>query len=78
MLTPQKTRVQINALIQMSYTFASGKLQRHRLAFFPAPHIEEFQTVPEVYDEDLPRRRGAFEESILPSERGIVHVTVPA
>ena len=143
------------ALIQMSYTFASGTLQRHRLAFFPAPYLEEFQNVPEVYEEDvidadivarnvvpfpirfdydgragrheellhpkshltlgqyedcripvtapvspywfidfilrnfyntadrqyaedLPSQRDAFEESILPAERGIVHIAVPA
>ena len=143
------------ALIQMSYTFASGTLQRHRLAFFPAPYLEEFQNVPEVYAEDvidadivarnfvpfplrfdydvrvghheelvhpkshltlgqyedcripvtapvppywfidfilrnfyntgknqyteeLPSQQGAFDESILPAERSVVHIAVPA
>ena len=143
------------ALIQMSYTFASGTLQRHRLAFFPAPYLEEFQNVPEVYAEDvidadivarnvvplpirfdydvrtgphrelvhpkshltlgqyedcripvsapvspywfidfvlrnfyntadkqyteeLPSLHGAFDESILPAERSVVHIVVPA
>lgn len=40
------------ALIQMMYTFADGTLQRHRLAFFPAPHLEEFQNHPDVYQDD--------------------------
>ena len=40
------------ALLQMMYEFTSGTLQRHRLAFFPAPHLEEFQNNPEVYLED--------------------------
>ena len=40
------------ALIQMMYAFANGTLQRHRLAFFPAPHIEEFQNNPDIYQDD--------------------------
>lgn len=40
------------ALIQMMYEFAGGTLQRHRLAFFPAPHLEEFQNNPDIYLED--------------------------
>lgn len=40
------------ALIQMMYAFADGTLQRHRLAFFPAPHLEEFQNHPDVYQDD--------------------------
>ena len=40
------------ALIQMMYTFESSTLQSHRLAFFPAPHLEEFQNNPEIYLED--------------------------
>lgn len=143
------------ALIQMSYTFVGGTLQRHRLAFFPAPYLEEFQTTPEVYTEDvidadivarnivpfplrfdydvragrhmelvhpkshltlgqyedcripvsspvtpywfidfilrnfyntadkqytaeLPSQHGTFDESILPAERSVVHIVVPA
>ena len=30
------------ALIQMMYKFADNELQQHRLAFFPAPHLERF------------------------------------
>ena len=42
------------ALIQMMYTFAGEVLHRHRLAFFPAPHLEDFQNDPQVYlDDDL-------------------------
>lgn len=37
------------ALIQMMYTFADENLQRHRLAFFSAPHLENFQKDPEIY-----------------------------
>lgn len=37
------------ALIQMMYEFIDSHLQRHRLAFFPAPNLEEFQKDPEVY-----------------------------
>lgn len=40
------------ALIQMQYLFEGGTLERHRLAFFPSPHLEEFQNNPEVYLED--------------------------
>ena len=40
------------ALIQMMYAFADGTLQRHRLAFFPAPHLEEFQNNPDIYQDD--------------------------
>ncbi len=40
------------ALIQMMYIFDRSTLQRHRLAFFPALHLEEFQNNPEVYLND--------------------------
>ena len=40
------------ALIQMMYEFSSGFLNRHRLAFFPAPQLEEFQNNPEIYLDD--------------------------
>ena len=40
------------ALLQLMYIFANNELQRHRLAFFPAPHLEEFQNNPEIYLED--------------------------
>lgn len=40
------------ALVQMMYIFVEEELQRHRLAFFPAPHLEEFQNNPDVYMED--------------------------
>ncbi len=36
----------------MMYEFLDGALQRHRLAFFPAPHLEAFQNNPEVYLRD--------------------------
>ena len=38
------------ALIQMLYTFASGHLESHRLAMFPAPALETYDAVPEDYD----------------------------
>ena len=37
------------ALIQMMYRFSNEELKRHRLAFFPAPYLEEFQNSPEIY-----------------------------
>ena len=40
------------ALIQMMYEFAGPTLQRHRLAFFPALHLEDFQNDPDLYLED--------------------------
>lgn len=40
------------ALVQMMYVLADETLQRHRLAFFPAPHLEEFQNNPDIYQDD--------------------------
>ena len=40
------------ALLQMRYTFTDGVLERHRLAFFPAPHLERFERDPDSYVED--------------------------
>ena len=40
------------ALIQMMYSFDNESVQRHRLAFFPAPDLEEFQNNPEIYLDD--------------------------
>ena len=40
------------ALIQMIYLFAGGALRQHRLAFFPAPHLERFERDPESYEAD--------------------------
>lgn len=40
------------ALMQMMYLFADGVVRRHRLAFFPAPHLEEFQNNEEIYLDD--------------------------
>ena len=40
------------ALVQMMYMFADQTLQRHRLAFFPSPHLEEFQNNPDIYQDD--------------------------
>jgi hypothetical protein len=39
------------ALLQMMYIFVQGELESHRLAFFPAPHLEDFQANPESYME---------------------------
>lgn len=142
------------ALLQIMYAFTGDLPEQHRLAFFPSPHLEEFQSNPELYLEDeiyadvvarnivpfpvrfdydaregvhrelvhpkshltlgqyercripvtapltpswfidfilrnfyhtafnhyadrLPRWRYSFEESILPTERGVVHVVIP-
>jgi hypothetical protein len=40
------------ALIQMMYGFDKIRLCSHRLAFFPAPDLEEFQNNPDIYLED--------------------------
>ena len=40
------------ALVQMMYLFADGVVRRHRLAFFPAPHLEEFQNNQAIYLDD--------------------------
>lgn len=40
------------ALIQMQYRFSENKLEKHRLAFFPAPDLECFQSTPSTYLED--------------------------
>jgi len=40
------------ALIQMMYRFVDGVLRQHRLAFFPAPHLERFERDPESYEAD--------------------------
>jgi len=40
------------ALIQMMYMFNGNVLQKHRLAFFPCPHLEEFQNDPKSYLQD--------------------------
>ncbi len=40
------------AMIQMSYVFNEGNLERHRLAFFPSPHLEDFQRDPSIYMEE--------------------------
>lgn len=46
------TKLIDGALLQMMYEFDQGVLLRHRLAFFPAPHLEEFQNNPDIYLED--------------------------
>jgi len=40
------------ALIQMMYRFADNEIEQHRLAFFPAPHLEQFERGPDAYLED--------------------------
>lgn len=40
------------ALIGLQYRFAKDKLLNHRLTFFPAPNLEEFQNDPEIYMND--------------------------
>jgi hypothetical protein len=40
------------AMVQMMYAFYGPDLERHRLAFLPSPHLEEFQNNPEIYLED--------------------------
>lgn len=40
------------ALLGMLYTFFQGKITKHMLFYFPAPHLEDFQNHPELYIED--------------------------
>lgn len=40
------------ALIHMMYRFLNDQVNAHRLAFFPSPHLEEFQNNPDVYLEE--------------------------
>lgn len=40
------------ALIQFLYTFENGALTSHRLAFFPSPTLEMYDSAPEYYDLD--------------------------
>ena len=44
-----------NAILQIMYRFKGRELAAHRLAFFPAPKLEEFQNAPEWYlhDDDV-------------------------
>ena len=37
------------ALIQMMYQFFQGTLTSHRLAFFPSPYLDDFQSNSEIY-----------------------------
>jgi len=41
------------ALIQMSYEFSAGKIEKYRLAFLPSPNLLEFQNNAEIYMEDV-------------------------
>lgn len=41
------------ALLQMMYIFKNGIVERHRLAFYPSPHLEEFQNSPDIYMDEL-------------------------
>ena len=39
-------------IIQMLYTFENNELISHRLAMFPSPKLELFQSNPEIYEKD--------------------------
>jgi hypothetical protein len=40
------------ALVQLQYTILSGRVEKHRLAFFPSPDLSEYQNSPEIYETD--------------------------
>ena len=40
------------ALIQLQYTIVGGRVEKHRLAFFPSPDLSEYQNSPEIYETD--------------------------
>ena len=56
------------ALIQMMYQFFQGTLTRHRLAFFPSPILDDFQSNPEIYLSD-----NIYADVVA---RNIVHVPI--
>ncbi|MBN4092706.1 DUF2290 domain-containing protein [Methylobacterium sp. OT2] len=41
------------SLVQMLYTFKRNAIQSHRLAIFPAPHLESFDDAAELYMNDV-------------------------
>ena len=43
-----------NAIMQIMYRFRGSELAGHRLAFFAAPDLNEFQNVPDWYRHDEP------------------------
>jgi hypothetical protein len=45
-------RMPDGGIIQMMYVFKDDSIERHRLAFFPSPNLEEFQNNPDIYLED--------------------------
>jgi hypothetical protein len=47
-------RLPDGALLQLMYTFTNKTLERHRLAFFPSPHLVEFQSNSEIYINEHP------------------------
>lgn len=40
------------ALVQMCYSFRKNVVVSHRLAFFPAPHLESYDDAPDLYEAD--------------------------
>jgi hypothetical protein len=40
------------AMLQFNYQFLGDDLEKHRLAFWPSPHLEQFQNDPDIYLED--------------------------
>ncbi len=40
------------AMLQLNYQFLGDELAKHRLAFWPSPHLEHFQNDPDLYLED--------------------------
>ena len=40
------------ALIQFLYRFKKDELIKHQLAFFPSPHLDEYQNNPDIYEND--------------------------
>lgn len=45
-------RMADGALVQLMYEFHGESILRHRLAFWPSPHLEQFQNEPEIYTND--------------------------
>ncbi|KRB42063.1 DUF2290 domain-containing protein [Phenylobacterium sp. Root700] len=76
-------------LLQILYTFRTGELVKHRLAFFPSPDLLEYQNNAEIYDTDelyaditplnivtTPLRFDFDKESFVEGEHPMCHLTI--
>lgn len=45
-------RLADGAMVQMMYVFRGDSIERHRLAYFPSPYLQQFEDQPEIYLQD--------------------------